>query len=302
MTWNRNLFLKNIKTLRTMKKMTLKEVEEKCPSMYAGCLAKMNTNGNENKPTVDYVLDLAAVFGVSVDALLNVDFADYKEDDIYVNGLLEKLQLKVESGENIWQEISPEEMLAGKELDHETINTETIWEDGGYDDPYVKAIAYAMGGSIDDLIEFGDKASYDIYSIKEGRPPMLVYKEGSDGAKDKVYYDTVYNTGLSEVAGNAYRLDLDADHVLFLTKVSYKGRVSYELHLLSMTKLDVEWDYPSDEEERDPYCLLYTTEAVCNSCNDVISAKMERLYKSIHKSIHQPKISSTVMAKLNALL
>lgn len=272
MTWNRNLFLKNIKSLRKLNGWTLSDLEQRCPSVYDGYLAKLNTAGNENRPTVDYVAEIAEACGVSIDALLNVDFSEMRENAIFVTKFLDMLMKSTYQQYSMWQEISLAELISGKNLKAVTVTAEDLNEDFYYTDAY------------GDVLENSDKGYIRLFAEDENRPDGLTYNSLSDG--NQVTFASQYYTAQCEFAGSVYRLRSSRWDYFYLLKLQHLDNIVYEIYYCN--EIGVE-----GVEDKYFYSIARDTDPVLNSEFDSVGDKIKILYNLVDEQIHHPVLPQT---------
>lgn len=281
MVWNRNLFLKNIKSLRKFYGLTLAELEERCPSIYGNYIARMNTAGSENRPTIDYVAEIADALDVSIDSLLNIDFTEMREATIFINNFLDVLLASTQKKYSMWEEISLASVMAGKKLNAITVTAQDLKEDSYFTDSY------------SNVLEDSDKSYIRLFEQDENRPDGLVYNECADG--NKITFSSVYYPEQCEFAGSIYKLTSCHNDYFYLIKLLHGKELVYEIYYCNEQEV---------EGIDDNYFFRFAreTDPICNSEVDSVKNKIERLYNLVDAQIHHPLLSEPKRKRIMDLI
>lgn len=209
------------------------------------------------------------------------NFEVVKEDGFMVN-VVKKLVAKVNEGKVGVVEFTSAELKA-KELD---VVEYTLNHESGADE--LDVVAEALNLPIREILEGEEDVELEMFNEAECRPIMLVTTD------DYNKYESFFHSQLCEIGGNAYRMVVDDENAFYLIKVLTNGKVSHELYL--STEVSIVFD------EDDCYTVHKSTQALCNDNTEVLKAALEELYQAAHDTIHQPKISDSLKAKLEAIL
>lgn len=98
---NRSRVLKNINYLMKANNMKVGELEERA-DISTGLISRIAKEGSTVKMSVEFLASIAKVLGVSVDALIGIDFDGLTPSDTKLIEFLEKMTRKVEHDKILW--------------------------------------------------------------------------------------------------------------------------------------------------------------------------------------------------------
>lgn len=219
---------------------------------------------------------------VNNEAAMNVANVEVVMEDGFMVNIVKKLVAKVNEGKVSVMEFTTSE-LKTKELD---VVEYTLDHEAGADE--FDVVAEALNLPLREILEDEEDVELVMYNEAEYRPTMLVSCDGGNK------YRSFFHSKLCEITSNAYRIVADEENAFYLINVLTNGKVSYELYLSTETSIVF--------DEDDCYTVHKTTQPLCNDNTEALKATLEVLYQAAHDAVHQPKISDSLKAKLEAIL
>lgn len=316
------------------KKLTQEEIATKWCSRSSTFISKIKSSESNAAIDIKDIIIIAAKFNVTIDKLLFDDLEKYDLNSLYLEKMISDLIRK----NGIWYEFTPEYLLEQKDLDCEhdveiAFNADDyfsrsenglIGHDTHLDCEIGEALEY-LGIDVNSLFEncrmpdeyydseeeyinaTTDFCTIDLFSKHERRPYNLIYKVGKNGKEDKIFYESSFKSRKCPVNGNAYVLELDAEHSLYLLKAEDNNEADYyELYLQyeKTLRLDDFWD--REPKEKDTYISYREWHPICNSSehkgNEVVAKALKNLYDSVFSSIHQPVLDDDTKQTLDRLI
>ena len=100
--FDKKLCMDNIYAIAKDKGIRIGELE-KVAGLSAGYLSKLSKEGNTAVPGIESLSLIAQTLGVSIDALLSVDYKELNDDEKYLAAFIEKLIRGTESNMLAWE-------------------------------------------------------------------------------------------------------------------------------------------------------------------------------------------------------
>ena len=103
MKYDKNLFITNVYYLAKQRDVKIRELESGC-GVSAGYFARLRQEKKNAAPGADFLLAVADLLSVSVDALLTFDFSEASDAETALHHYMEKLVRETQSHQLSWQE------------------------------------------------------------------------------------------------------------------------------------------------------------------------------------------------------
>ena len=100
--FDKKLCMDNIYAIAKDKGIKIGDLE-KAAGLSAGYLSKLSKEGNTAVPGIDSLLLIAQALGISIDALVSVNYKDLNKDEKYLAAFIEKLISGTESRKITWE-------------------------------------------------------------------------------------------------------------------------------------------------------------------------------------------------------
>ncbi len=92
----------NIYAIAKDKKIKIGDLEKEA-GVSGGYISKLNKEDNKAIPSIEILLSIAKVLGVSLDFLVSVNYAELGENEIYFSTFIDKLILGTEKQKVVWE-------------------------------------------------------------------------------------------------------------------------------------------------------------------------------------------------------
>lgn len=199
LSFNKSIFIKNIKFLATQNDMKLGEFEFKA-GVSPGYLSRQIKSADSVSSWIDLLIYASQCFKISIDTLLKIDFSEFSPNELYLNRFFEKLFHDTQNNSISWT-LETKDMLEQSQSTHPQMTAHNNYAD--YKSPFhpdnilgTASINTPIDGgyilyivSIRHLSDFNEDNGFDVFvfntSTSSTDPLISVIKNSS------LLYDTI---------------------------------------------------------------------------------------------------------------
>lgn len=186
----RKLVLDNIYFLLKEKNMRISELEEKA-EVSPGLISRMAKEGSTTKISIEFLVSVASVLGVSVDSLVNYDYRSLNKTDMQLLCFFDKLKKQTIDGLLFW--------IKETQRDMDNIHTYTNLET---DHPLFTGVMDAFNKPVHEYVSKFSESGH-------ATPAGSIYHTNFSGSKSIFIAPVKYNDNDNTVNYEVYFADLD---------------------------------------------------------------------------------------------